>query len=111
MWRPTRAVGRSAELADDPFQLQLAGVPEDILGVALDVNLQWIAPQVVDPEAEEVEGIEEDYLVVVRVPDEVKVRPAVRATGNCLAIDHAGLARKLRQRFHDEWEPLGQVVG
>ena len=130
MWRPTGAVRRSAQLADDAFQLQLAGVPEDIFGIALDVlvisdakscigqhrlqdglaNLQWIAPQVIDPEAEEVKGVEKDYLVVVPVPDEVKVRPAVRATDNCLAIDYAGLAPELRQRLRDEWEPLGQVV-
>ena len=69
-------------------------------------NLQWIAPQVVDPDVEEVEGVEEDYLVVMPVPDEVKVRPAVRATGNRLAIDHTGLAPKPRQCFHDKWEPL-----
>jgi hypothetical protein len=37
MWRPAGAVSRSAQLADDAFQLQLTGVPEDILGVALDV--------------------------------------------------------------------------
>ena len=105
-------------------------MPEDILGVALDVlvvanagsgigqdrlqgrfsDFQGVAPQVIDTEAEEVKGVEEDDLVVVPVPDEVKVRPAVRATGHCLAIDYAGLAPKLRQGFHNEWEPLGKVV-
>ena len=85
MWRSAGAVNRSAQLADNALKPQLAGVPEDILGVALDVlvvsdagsgtgqdrfqgglaNFQWIAPQVIDTKLKEVKGVEEDRFVVV----------------------------------------------
>ena len=58
----------------------------------------------------QIEGVQEDGLVVVPVADEVEVRAPIRPTGNRLAVDHAGLAPEPRQRLHDQWEPLGQVV-
>ena len=69
-----------------------------------------VAPQVIDTKLQKVEGVQEDRLVVVPVPDEVEVRTPIRPTGDRLAVDHTGLAPQPRRRLHDEWEPLGQVV-
>jgi hypothetical protein len=66
--------------------------------------------QVIHAKLKQIEGVEEDRLVVVSVSNKIETRAPVSATSDRLAIDHARLTSKPRQALDDQREPVGQVV-
>src|SRR5262245_41105025 len=102
--RAPRAIHRILPLRHDAFEAYLAGVGEDGRAVALDMlvepdasaglghdrcefglsDFQWITPQIVAVQLDEVEGIEEYALVGAVVPDEIERGNAVVIAGDSL---------------------------
>src|SRR5271166_5352661 len=52
-------------------------------------HVEWVAPQVITVQLEQVEGVEEDACVMLAITDAVEVRDAVLAAGKRLAVDDA----------------------
>ena len=51
---------------------------------------EWIAAQVVAVQFDEVEGVQEDVVVMAVVANEIKRRHAVVVAGDCLAVTAIG---------------------
>src|SRR5262249_22390463 len=73
-------------------------------------HLQWITPQVVAIELDQVEGIEEDAAVRALMPDELERGHAVVVASHRFAIDDARARAQARQRLDDQREAVGEVV-
>ena len=71
---------------------------------------EWVAPQVIATQFDEMEGVEEDARVVVPIPDAVEARdPGITARYR-LAVDDAGARGQLGQRLDDQREAVCQIM-
>jgi hypothetical protein len=63
------------------------------------VKLDWLAPQVIAIQFDEVEGVEEYAVVSAVVTDEIERGNAVVIAGDSFTIDDAGARAQACQRF------------
>jgi hypothetical protein len=73
-------------------------------------HVQRVTPQVVAVEFDQVEGVEENAIIVVPVTDAVEARDAVLAAGDRFAVDDAGPGAQLRDRLDDQGESVSRVI-
>src|ERR1700730_8607910 len=66
--------------------------------------------QVIAVEFDQVEGVEENAIIVVPVTDAVERRYPVRTARDRLSVDDAGPGAQLGDRLDDERESVGQVI-
>jgi hypothetical protein len=74
------------------------------------VKLDWLAPQVVPVQFDEIEGVEEDALVSALVTDEIERGNAVVIASDGFAIDDAGARAQAGQRIDDQRKATGEVI-
>src|ERR1700730_5053962 len=120
-WRATGSISRILPLRDDTFEAQPAGVMEDIRGAHSIVSpaplarerwrvLFCAAAQIIAVEFDQVEGVEENTIIVVPVTDAVERRYPILAARDRLSVDDAGPVAQLGDRLDDERESIGQVI-
>src|SRR6202022_3150847 len=73
-------------------------------------NDERIAAQIIAVEFDQVEGVEENTIIVVPVTDAVERRNSVLAARDRLSVDNAGPGVQLGDRLDDERESVGQVI-
>ena len=128
--RRNEMVARVLALRHDSLKAQHTGVMEDIRAVCLQVLIQSqaqrrsrekaaecclahderIAAQIIAVEFDQVEGVEENTIIVVPVTDAVERRYSILAARDRLSVDDAGLGAQLGDRLDDERESAGQVI-
>jgi hypothetical protein len=96
-------------LRDDAFESHLAGIAFDML-VELDTgerglaDLEWITPQVVAVQFNQVEGVQEHVAVMLAVGDTLERCEPVVIASNRFTIDDAGARAQPGQRIDDQRE-------
>jgi hypothetical protein len=73
-------------------------------------NDERIAAQIIAVEFDQVEGVEENAIIVVPVTDAVERRYSILAARDRLSVDDAGARAQLGDRLDDERESVGQVI-
>src|ERR1700730_15140226 len=130
IWRTTGSISRVLPLRDDAFEAKLACVMEDIRAVCLQMLIQSqaqrrsrekaaecclanderIVAQIIAVEFDQVEGVEENAIIVVPVTDAVERRYPILAARDRLSVDDAGPGAQLGDRLDDEGKSVGQVI-
>src|SRR6516164_7297856 len=74
------------------------------------VKLDWIAPQVVAVQFDQVEGVQERAVIMAAVANEIERGNAVVIAGDSFAVDDAGARAQSCQRLDDQREAMGEVI-
>src|SRR6516165_3188794 len=69
-----------------------------------------VMPQVVSVKLDQVEGIQENAIVLPAIPDALEIRDPVVATSHRLAVDDTRMRGQLGQCLDNERKATGQVV-
>jgi hypothetical protein len=69
-----------------------------------------MAAQIIAVEFDQVEGVEENAIIVVPVTDAVERRYPILAARDRLSVDDAGPGAQLGDRLDDERKSVGQVI-
>jgi hypothetical protein len=59
---------------------------------------------------DQVEGVEEDAIIMPAIAQQIERRQAVVVASHSLAVDDAGARAQTRQRFDDQREAVGEIV-
>src|SRR5262249_15130230 len=73
-------------------------------------HLERLATEVVAIQFNQIEGVEEDSVVMPPIADAVEVRHPVVVTGDRLTVDDTGARAQAEQRLDDKRKALGQAV-
>jgi hypothetical protein len=112
-------------LRDNPFEAEFAGAPKTVaFHVLIESNvslgqdhlkrrlaaLQWITPQVVAVQLDQVEGIQQYAFAMTAVANEIERSDPVVITGDCLAVNDAGARAQAYQCFDDQRKAVGEII-
>ena len=69
-----------------------------------------VMPQVVSVKLDQVEGVQENAIVVPAIPDALKIRDPVVTTSHRFAVDDTRTQAQLGQCLHNQRKATGRVV-
>ena len=73
-------------------------------------KLDWIAPEVVAVQLDQIEGVEEYAFVSAVVTDEIERGNAAVIAGDSFAVDDAGARAQECERLDNQREAMGEIV-
>ena len=71
---------------------------------------EWISPKIVAVKLDQVEGIEENLIIVPPVSDPVERSHAILSAGDPFPVDNAGPRAQPGHSFDNQGETVGQIV-